>query len=111
MKETRISPLDLSPQHIYKISSTAGTSGRIVLSESIPGGANKTITIVLSGYVNTVAVTIPYPVPFTSTPITARALIPATVSPTILSTSAIIPIAGATTAVNGTIVIIGAGYD
>ena len=106
MKETRVSALEISPQHIYKISSTAGTTGRIVLSESIPGGANKTITIVLTGYTNTVAATISYPIPFTSTPITARAVSPAII-PTIYSTSAIIPIVSSTAPVSGTIVIIG----
>ena len=108
MKETRVSALEISPQHIYKTTSTTGTSGKIVLSESIPGGANKIITIALTGYVNTISTTITYPVPFHSQPIYASAITPTTVVPTFSPsfTSVTISSTGTATA-SGTIVIIG----
>ena len=105
LKQTRVGALTISPQHIYKSSTYAGTAGSILLTESIPGGTNKTITISVAGYTNTAALTIPFPLPFVSTPVTARALSP-NFTPTINSTSAVIPIVSSAT--SGTIIVIGA---
>ncbi|MEM0142335.1 MAG: hypothetical protein QXL94_00070 [Candidatus Parvarchaeum sp.] len=104
MKETRVSALELSPQHIYKSTTTAGSTGVVSLNESIPGGANKMVTIQLVNYTKAVAVPILFPVPFASTPVMAVALSPAA-SPTVTNTSCTIPIIS--TATSGAIIIIG----
>lgn len=102
---TSVSASSIRPIHQYKTSTYAGATGTIMLEESIPGGVNKTITLVFSNFTSTGVTTIPFPVPFTSTPVTARAVNP-NFSPTIYSTSAVI--SARSSATDGTIIVVGA---